>query len=319
MKKYYLGVDLGGTNIAVGLVTAEGALLRKDSVPTASQRGYEPVIRDMAALCKKVAGDSGVELAEISHIGVGSPGLCDRENGVILLAKNLDFKAVPLRAVIQKDLDLPVYLENDANCAALGEHMVGAARGSESSVTVTLGTGIGGGIILGGKIINGAYGDAGEIGHMVISFNGEPCTCGTNGCWEAYASATALIRQAKIASIYAPESQIMKQVNNDLRLITGKTVFDAADLGDETAKEVIRQYLFYVSVGLANLVNTLQPDTIALGGGICAQGEKILAPMREMTENMVFGRNLKTKLVTAALGNDAGIIGAAMLTKYPPS
>ena len=220
---------------------------------------------------------------------------------------------MPLRAKIQGEINLPVYLENDANCAALGEHMVGAAKGSDSSITVTLGTGIGGGIILGGKIISGAYGDAGEIGHMVISPNGEPCTCGTHGCWEAYASATALIRQAKIASIYAPESQIVKEVDNDLRLITGKTVFDAADLGDETAKSVIQQYLFYVSIGLANLVNILQPETIAMGGGICAQGEKILRPIGEMTESMVFGRNLKTKLVTAALGNDAGIIGAAAL------
>ncbi|MCL2843297.1 MAG: ROK family protein [Oscillospiraceae bacterium] len=311
--KHYIGVDLGGTNIAAGIVTADGTLLHKDSVPTGSARGYESVLADMAELCRKIIADSGIDPASVVGIGVGSPGFCDEENGVIVFAGNLHFQDVPIRAILGQEMGLPVYLANDANCAALGESTAGAARDSSSSVTITLGTGVGSGIVIDKKILSGAFGGAGEIGHTSLIYGGALCTCGRLGCWEAYASATALIAQAKAAVEKHPESRILALADGDANRITGKVVFDAADEGDCVAETVIAEYLCYVAAGLANTINTLQPDTIVLGGGICAQGDRILAPIREEVVKEVFGGELKTKLVIATLGNDAGIIGAAML------
>ena len=311
--KRYLGIDLGGTNIAAGLVTEDGDLLYKASVPTRSQMGHKQVIADMIALCRQVMAESGASPDGIASIGIGAPGHIDRARGVVVFAGNLGFAQVPVCGPISQALGLPTYIENDANCAALAESFVGAARGAKDSITVTLGTGIGGGILIGGKINTGAYGGGGEIGHIIICMDGELCTCGCRGCWEAYASATALIRQAKAAAAQSPQSLLVKNAAGDLASITGKAVFDAAEQGDETARAVITAYLRYVAVGLANLIDTLEPETIALGGGICAQGERILGPIRAMLEQLVFGGVLKTNIVVAALGNDAGIIGAAML------
>jgi len=297
----------------VGIVTEDGVLTHKDSVPTHITRGPEPVIADIVSLCKKVIADSRVNPASVRGIGVGSPGTCDDKNGLILYANNLYFRDVPIRALIQKEIDLPVRLDNDGHCAALGEATAGAAKGSDVSVTITLGTGIGGGIIIGGKIISGAFGGGGEVGHIMLCNGGEPCTCGRHGCWEAYASATALIRQATIAVGHHPKSRILVLAEHDIRRITGKVVFDAADEGDKTAQTVIDQYLRYVAEGLLDIINLLQPNTIVLGGGICAQGDKILNPIKEMVARGVYGGGLKTDIVIATLGNDAGIIGAAML------
>ena len=311
---YYVGVDLGGTNIAAGIVMADGTLVHKDSVPTQSGKGYQSVIADMAALCGKVITESGVDPACVKGIGIGSPGLCDDVNGTIAASYNLQFgETVPIRALIQEKIDLPVYLDNDANCAALGESVAGAAKGSGLSVTVTLGTGVGGGIVMDGKVVNGAFGGGGEIGHISLIYGGALCTCGRHGCWEAYASATALIRQAATAMIYHPESQLTARARSDISRVTGKLVFDAADAGDETARAVVAQYLRYVAAGLVNLINALQPDTIVLGGGISAQGDRILKPITETVAQEVFGGVLQTKLVIATLGNDAGIVGAALL------
>jgi len=308
--KHYLGIDLGGTNVAIGLVSAEGTLLHKDSVPTDSHRGYQAVVADMIALCKKVAADSGFTMADIASIGIGSPGHCDNARGVIVFASNIGFYDVPICDLFHAAFGIPIYLNNDANCAALGESVSGAAKDAPSSVTITLGTGVGGGIIIDGKIMSGAFGGGGEVGHMSICFDGEPCPCGGRGCWEAYASATGLIRQAKIAAIYHPTSLLATQY--DLRQLNGKAVFDAADAGDQVAQDVIDKYLRYVAIGLANVINILQPDTIVLGGGISAQGDKILRPIEALTRKEIFG-SFYTKFVTATLGNDAGIIGAAML------
>ena len=307
--KRYLGIDLGGTNIAVGLVAEDGTLLHKDSVPTRSQNGYKTLIADMASLCEKIIVDSGTDRNNITAVGVGCPGLCDVENGVLVFANNLGLRHAPIRDDLQAALGIPVYIGNDANCAALGESIAGAAKGSDSSITVTLGTGVGGGIIIDQKIVTGAYGGGGEVGHIPICFDGEACSCGNIGCWEAYASATALIRQAKNAATANSSSRLAAASGN----ITGKAVFDAAAAGDETAQTVIQSYLRYVAIGLASLINTLQPETIVLGGGICAQGDAILAPITKMVEEMVLGGVLQSKIVIAILGNDAGIIGAAML------
>jgi len=309
--KYYLGIDLGGTNVAIGVVSEDGRLLHKDSVPTASHRGYTHVAADMIALCKQVVADSGLTMADIASVGIGSPGHGDSATGVIVYASNLGFSDVPICALLSEGLSIPAYLNNDANCAALGESISGAAKDTPSSVTITLGTGVGGGIIIDGKIMSGAFGGGGEVGHMCISFDGEACPCGGRGCWEAYASATGLIRQAKMAMVRHPESLLATEARHDLSLVNGKFVFDVADMGDQVAQDVIEQYLRYVAVGLSNVIDILQPDTIVVGGGISAQGDRILRPIAAFVREMVFGA-LSTKLVTATLGNDAGIIGAAM-------
>jgi len=307
--KHYLGVDLGGTNIAAGIVTAYGRLIHKASVPTLGERGLRSVVGDIASLCKKIITDSGVNSASVVSIGIGSPGLCDSENGIIIYSSNLRFRDADIRGELRKEIDLPVYLGNDADCAALGENIAGAAKNSNFSVTVTLGTGVGSGIIIGKKIMNGAFNGGGELGHSVIYFDGEPCTCGRKGCWEVYASATALVRQAKTAALAMPQSRLAENFNH----ITAKAVFDAADYGDEAARMVVWQYLGHIACGLTNIVNMFQPETIVLGGGICAQGDKILTPITEMVAAQVYGGDLKTDIVTAKLGNDAGIIGAANL------
>ena len=305
--KQYLGIDLGGTNIAVGLVTEDGTLGYKDSVPTGSERGVPAVLQTMIDLCQKVLADSGVSLEEITAIGIGSPGRCDTGQGIIKYAANLGFRQVEVCKVLGEALGRPVYLANDADCAALGEYVAGAAKGASSSITVTLGTGLGGGVIVGDRLVNS------ELGHMTIQFNGELCTCGNRGCWEAYVSATALIRQAKEAAREHPRSRLALNAGGDLERIDGKAVFDAADQGDETARAVIVTYCRYLAIGLANLIDVLLPDVIVLGGGISARGDEMLAPITELVREAVFGQELTTKLAIATLGNDAGIIGAALL------
>lgn len=313
---YYIGVDLGGTKIAAGLVTEEGKLISKKSIPTLRQRNYQEILKDMANLCLEIIKDNNLSVKDIHSIGVGSPGLPDPENGILVYNNNLNFKNVPIRAELQKYIDLPVYLENDANCAALGEAVAGAAKEFKSSITVTLGTGIGGGIILDGKIYSGSFNAGGEIGHHVIVADGEQCTCGRKGCWEVYASATALIREAKIAAIKHPESQINSLANGDINRINAKTPFDAAQNGDKTAKEVIDNYFKYLGMGIVNMVNILQPEAVIIGGGISGQGDYLLNPLRKILDDESYGlESAKTKLKIAQLGNDAGIIGAAMLGK----
>jgi len=311
--KYYIGVDLGGTSVKAGVVSERGKLIHKDSMPTGSHKGQDAMIADIVELCQKVAADSGIGAAFISSIGIGVPGLYDKEQGVIIYLTNLDVRQVPIRSIIQKTFDVPVYLENDANAAAMGESVAGAAKEAKSSVTVTLGTGVGGGIIIDNKILNGAFGGAGEIGHMAITIGGERCNCGRFGCWEAYASAAALIRQAKAAATAHPESRLAQNVGNDLSRVTGKAVFDAVDQGDETAIRVLETYLRYVAVGITSLIAILEPEMIVIGGGLSAQGDKLLAPITKMVEEEVFGGIRRTKIAAATLENDAGIIGAAML------
>ena len=314
---YYVGIDLGGTNIAAGLVDDQGNIIHKDSVPTLSDREYPEIIYDMAMLTLKVIKDSGISIDDVKAIGVGSPGAPNCDEGILIYASNLKFRNVPIRAGIQKYVDLPVYLDNDANAAALGENMAGACKGAKHSVTVTLGTGIGGGIIINGKAYSGFNNAAAEIGHMVIVVDGEQCKCGRKGCWESYASATALIRQTKDAAVANPDSLINKLVNNDLSQINAKTAFDAAKQGDRTGQELVAKYIKYVAEGLANIINIFQPEIVAVGGGISREGEYLLKPLRELVRQRVYPLEgvPQTRITVAQLGNDAGIVGAAMLGK----
>ncbi len=314
---YYVGIDLGGTNIAVGLVDEEGNIIHKDSVPTLSEREYPEILYDMAMLSLKVIKDAGVSMKDVKSIGVGSPGTPNCAEGILIYANNLKFRNVPIRAEMQKYVDLPIYLDNDANVAALAESIAGACKGAKHSVTITLGTGIGGGVIIDGKVYSGFNNAAAEIGHMAIVVDGEQCTCGRKGCWEAYASATALIRQTSNAAVANPTSLINKLVNNDLTKIDAKTAFDAAKQGDRVGQELVDQYIKYVAEGLANVINIFQPEIIAIGGGISREGEYLLKPIRELVWQSVYTLEgvPRTTITVAQLGNDAGIVGAAMLGK----
>ncbi|NLL71107.1 MAG: ROK family glucokinase [Epulopiscium sp.] len=313
---YYIGIDLGGTNIAAAIVTEEGKIIRKDSIPTLREREYSEILKDMANLCLRLMEEEGLETKDIHSIGIGSPGTADPQNGILLYANNLKFKNVPMRTEMQKYISVPVYLDNDANCAALGESVSGAARHYGDSVTVTLGTGVGGGIIVDGKIITGSFHGGGELGHHVIKMDGDRCNCGRLGCWEVYASATALIRDARVAAAKNPKSLLLTLVDGDIQKMNAKIPFDAAAQGDEIAQEVVAQYIRYLAVGMVNIINIFQPEAIVIGGGVSAQGENLLVPLREEIQRQIYGEDqLQTKLVTAELGNDAGIIGAAMLSK----
>lgn len=310
---YYIGVDLGGTNIAVGLVSKEGNLLYKHSVKTEREKPHEAVIKNIVEACKTLLSSNNIKVEDIEYIGIGLPGTCNSEKGIIEYAPNINFKNVNIRKEMKKYFDHPIYIDNDANCAALGESIAGSAKDYDSSITVTLGTGIGGGVIVGKKIVTGAFGGAGEIGHQIIKAGGELCGCGNRGCFEAYASATALIRESKIAAIKNPNTKILELANNDINLIDPKIVFAALDDGDIVAKEVIDNYLYFLAVGLGSLINILQPDVIVIGGGVSKQEDNLINPLKELVRENVLGKALKTEIKVAKLGNDAGIIGAGML------
>lgn len=304
-----IGIDLGGTNIAAGLVDDNMNILCQMSLPTRSERPYQEIIKDMALLVEGLVNMGNISMEDVESVGIGSPGTPEKETGNILFSNNLGWHDVPLLKELSQYVPVPLKVDNDANCAALGEFLAGAAKGCRSAVMITLGTGVGGGIVLDGQIYDGINHAGAEIGHTVIVSGGEPCTCGRKGCWEAYASATALIRMGREAAENHPESLLAKQEKLD-----GLKIFQSADQGDTAAQQVIDQYLFYVAEGLTNVINVFQPEAVVIGGGICGQGERILKPIREQVANDVFCKQVKLpQIVTATLGNAAGIIGAAFL------
>ena len=307
---YRIGIDLGGTNIAVGVVDDRHQIVAEASLPAGAHRPAEQVVADMCRAVELALDKAGLTAGDCVSIGVGAPGTCDPARGVVVCAYNLNWFDVPVCAMLTKHFALPARLSNDANCAALAEVVAGAAVDCRSMVLVTLGTGVGGGVIVDGKIVSGLGGAGGEVGHSILVLDGEPCTCGRRGCWEAYASATALIRQTRQAALAHPES-LLAQVEE----ITGRTAFDAAQQGDTTAAEVVARYAVYVAAGLTDFVNILAPEMILLGGGISRQGEALLAPIREYVATHCFGQREGAipTIAAAKLGNEAGIIGAAAL------
>lgn len=313
---YYIGVDLGGTSIKVGLVDQDFNIVATKSLPTRRERSAEEIIKDMATLCKDVIAAKGIQESDVSSIGIGCPGLASAKDGVILSSSNLNFTNVNVKEIMNKYIDLPVYVENDANCAAIGEFVKGAAKGASEAVMLTFGTGIGGGLILNGNIYRGGFFGAGEVGHQVIRMGvSEACGCGRHGCWEQYASASALVRQAKRAAESNPDSLMVKNAG-DVDSINGKIVFEAAIAGDQTAIDVLDQYFDYMAVGIANMINILEPHMIVIGGGISAQKDYIMKNIQNKVQKQMYGGlAMKTKLSMAELGNDAGIIGAAYLEK----
>lgn len=314
----YIGIDLGGTNIAAGLVDEYGNIISKGSVPTKREREYPEIIKDMAELVIKLIAESGLRTEDFRSIGVGSPGISNCETGEIVYANNIKFRNVPLRKELQKYINLPVYVNNDANAAAYAETLYGAASSAKSAVAITIGTGIGGGVIVDGRILSGFNNAASELGHMVVEMDGEECSCGRKGCWEVYASATACIKMTKKAALDNPHSLINTMVDGDLSKIDAKTVFDAAKQGDDTAQKVLCQYIKHIGEGLSNIVNIFQPEVIVIGGGVCKEGEYLLSPLRNYIHDHTFASSQGIKIAelkVAQLGNDAGIVGAAMLGK----
>ena len=307
---YRIGIDLGGTNIAVGVVNEEYEIVAEASLPTGAQRPAEQVVADMCRAVELAMEKAGITAAHCASIGIGSPGTCDGENGVVARAYNLGWFNVPVCAMMTEHFGLPCHLSNDANCAALAETVAGAAVGCRSMVLITLGTGVGGGIIQDGRIISGVGGTGAEVGHALLVLDGEPCTCGRNGCWEVYASATALIRQGREAAAAHPTSLL-----NRYPELTGRDVFDAADAGDEAAQAVLERYYVYVAAGITDLVNILSPEMVLIGGGISRQGERLLRPIRRYVAANCFGGESRPQPIiqAAQLGNEAGIIGAAAL------
>ncbi len=311
----YIGVDLGGTNIAVGLVSEEGKILHKDSVPTLLERGPEPVIRDMGTLSLKVIKDAGYSVDDVKAIGVGVPGLANAD-GVVIFCPNLKWHMVPLRKIMQEIINKPVFIDNDATVAALAESVAGASAGVPNSVFLTLGTGVGGGIVINHKIYSGSHGVGSELGHMSVKYDGRQCTCGAYGCWEQYSSATALIRNAKEAIEGHPESLILAEAGGDVEKIDARCVIDASRKGDPIACKIYGEYIHYLAVGIVNIINSIDPEVIAIGGGVSNAGEYLMEPLREEVKKLIFYKDLPyARIELATLKNDAGIIGSAMLGK----
>jgi glucokinase len=312
---YRIGVDLGGTKIACGLVSGSGELLHKEIVWTESEKGLLHVVQSIHNRISLLLSYAGVSLDEILGIGIGSPGLIDRKNGVILKAGNLGFRNAPILDELGKYFSIPLFLANDANCAALGETISGGGRGCSDAILVTLGTGIGGGVIIGGRIFEGSDGFGGELGHILFRYGGESCSCGRNGCWEVYASATALINQTRRAIEENPGS-IMAALSDGGRDINGNVPFEAAEKGDSAARAVIRAYSSYVAEGIIDLVNIFRPEVVLIGGGVSSAGEGFISMVDDYVKKYSCGSPIipSPPVKRAVLGNDAGIIGAAFLS-----
>lgn len=314
---YRIGIDLGGTNIAVGLVNEACRIVAKKSTPTLAKRPSDEITSDMARLCLEVCAEARTPITEIESVGIATPGIANLDNGCVEYSCNLPFRRYPIVKKLASMLDIDeskIKIANDANAAAYGEAVAGAARGSKNSIMVTLGTGVGGGIILDGKIFTGYNHAAGEIGHIVIEVDGAQCGCGRKGCWEAYSSATALIRMTK-EKIEECKKSGRYTIMSEAERISGRTACDAMRAGDPAAKEVYDKYVKYLAAGITNMINIFQPEIISLGGGVSNEGQSLIDALLPVIRKEQYGSDfLKcTEIRIAELGNDAGMIGAAMM------
>lgn len=311
---YTIGIDLGGTNIKAGVVDDSFNIVGRGERLTAMPRPGDEIMDDIAAASRDAVAQAGLTMDDIAGVGIGSPGTANAETGMIEYAGNLGLENYPMVEALKSRLGKPVFLANDADSAAFGEVMAGAAKGSDNVICVTLGTGVGAGVIIDGKILTGFNHAGGEIGHTVITQNGIPCNCGRNGCWEKYASANALVEQTQNA-MQKDKASAMWGIAGSLENVNGLTAFDGMRAGDKTAAKVVEDYIGFVACGVINIINIFQPQILCIGGGVSKEKETLLAPLRKIVERERFSRHAKvqTQLVTAELGNDAGIIGAANL------
>lgn len=314
--KYYIGIDLGGTNIKAGVVNENYEIIAKASTKTLCPRPAKEIADDMAKVSVEACENAGIGIDEIEWIGIGTPGIADNINGTIPYSNNLGFKDVPIRKYIREHIDKPVYVANDANAAAYGEFVAGAAKGACDAVCITLGTGVGAGVIIDGKIFTGRNLAGTEIGHMVIEADGPQCTCGRKGCFEVFSSATGLINMTKQAIAENPGSVLAKYEKDDGK-VSARHAFMAMREGDAAGKAVVDKYIKYLAAGITNVINIFQPDILCIGGGVCNEGDPLMKPMVELVKKEVYTRMLdkNTEITVAKLGNDAGIIGAAFLGK----
>lgn len=314
---YKLGIDLGGTNIVAGVVDKKYKIVAKASCKTAVPRPESEICDSMAEVAKKAVEKAKLTMDDIESVGIGVPGAVNPKTGVIEYSANLFFHNWEVVEMMEERLGKKVHIENDANAAALGEYLAGSAKGAKNAVAITLGTGVGGGIIIDGKIYSGSNFAGAELGHMVIVKDGKECACGRRGCWETYASATGLINltKQKILSEKLEFSYMLKLCDGDINKVNGRTAFDAMRDGDPTAKSVVEEYISYLSCGLVNIINIFQPDVLCIGGGISNEGENLLGPVRSYVERERYTKHndKQTVICKCTLGNDAGIIGAAYL------
>ena len=313
---YNIGIDLGGTNIKVGIVNENYEIISRASVKTNLPRPAEGIVEGICEAVNLALDDAKIGIGDVTSIGIGTPGSANRKTGVVLYSNNLGFDNVHLGEMLKKKLNKDIYIENDANAAAYGEYLAGSGKGYENVVVITLGTGVGGGVIIDGKIYTGFNFCGAELGHTVIEYNGRPCTCGRKGCFEAYASATALITSTKKA-MEANKSSKLWKIAGSLDNVDGKTAFDGMRAGDETAKGVVDEFIQYLGCGLTNIVNIFQPQILLIGGGVCKEGDNLKLPLKEIIkrEEYCIDENNATVLDICKLGNDAGIIGAAFLCR----
>ncbi len=315
---YYLGIDLGGTNIAVGIVDENYQIIARATSKTQTESA-EQVADAMAETTREALKNANLTLDDVPWVGIGSPGTVNKATGLIEYANNLPFRNTPMAKMLSDRLDgKKVLMENDANAAAYGEYMAGALKGADNAIAITLGTGVGGGVIIDHKIYSGSNFAGAELGHTIIVVDGRPCSCGRNGCWEAYASATGLIRTTKEHMEKAPKtSPLWTIVGGNIENVNGRTAFDAMRQGDAIGAEIVEEYIHYLSEGIVNMVNIFQPDILCIGGGISNERDTLMNPVRAFVEKQQYAMNSskKTVICRAELGNDAGIIGAALLGK----
>ncbi|MBR6657398.1 MAG: ROK family protein [Oscillospiraceae bacterium] len=313
--KYSAAIDLGGTNIGIGIVSEEGELVFKTSVPVEDNKNPEALLAQMAEGTKKCIDECGIEKENIVFVGIGVPGLIKGPKGPVILAANINWHNVDAVSFLEEKIGLPVYLGNDADCAAMGEYHSGSGKQYKSLIMITLGTGIGGGAVVDGKLFPGFSGFGGEYGHIPLVHNGVKCGCGKRGCFETYGSANALKRETREAAEQHPESLIWEMCEGNLDNIGGRTAFDAADQGDETGKAVVEQYISYLADGISGIINVFRPEVVVLGGGVSNQGASLLDPLNEKVRELCLAPETiePPKVVKATLGNSAGIIGAGLL------
>ena len=310
----YIGFDVGGTGVQVGVVNEKGEILCKGNMVTRTDIPFADQIKAMADCALDTLARSGYTLDDVKSLGAGVPGVVDPRTGHIAFCPNLGWKDVPFAEEMQKNINKPIFIDNDATVAGLAENVAGVSAGAHSSVFLTLGTGVGGGIVIGGKVWSGAHGVGSEIGHMVIALDGNQCNCGNRGCLERYCSATAISLAAREGVKDCPDSAIMQKAEGDPMKINAKMVFDAAKEGDALGVKLFNDYVKALSHGIVSIINFLDPEVIALGGGVSTAGDFLLDALREEVAKLIMYKALPyARIELAKLGPDAGIIGAAML------
>jgi glucokinase len=316
-ERYIIGVDLGGTNIVAGAMPLDGSReIAMRTAPTLADGGADAVVERIAAMIEEVIAqtisETGAERTDFLGVGIGSPGPLDREKGIVIVTPNLGWKNFPLRDEIAKRVKLDATLDNDANCATLGEFWCGAAVGGRNVIGMTLGTGIGGGLILDGKLYHGSSDAAGEIGHTTIDSTGRRCKCGNYGCLEAYASGPAIAERAREALRGDEGDSILPgMVDGDLKRLTAQTVYEASKRGDSVAREVVRETARFLGAGVSNLINIFNPDVVVLAGGVTQAGDALFEPLRAEVRRRAFAPSVEAcRIVPGLLPLSAGVVGA---------